>query len=100
MPTQSEQLWRLLSDKTRRELWRRILTSGDPLSSTQYAKERRLKVQNVAHHMKTLRDGGAVEQQKQHRGRGSIERFYGPTDRFDRGRVLSMIAELSGEQVA
>jgi hypothetical protein len=78
-------------------MWRRILTSSDPLSSKDFIEEFRKPLQNIAYHMSQLLDGGAITLVKAEPKRGSTQRFYGPTDNFDRGRVLEMIAELNSE---
>jgi hypothetical protein len=95
--SEAEQVWLLIKHRLRREMWRRILIADEPLSSKELAEETRAPLANAAYHMSVLLEGDAITLVKKCPRRGSFQRFYGPTVKFDRRRVLAMIAELNGE---
>jgi hypothetical protein len=95
--SEGEQLWHLLKHQLRREMWRRVLTSGEPLSSKDLAEETRAPLPNIAYHMSVLLEGNAIVLVKTLPRRGATQHFYGPTAKFDRMRVLAMIAELNDQ---
>jgi DNA-binding transcriptional ArsR family regulator len=97
MTSRYERMWLLLKHSLRREIWRRILTSPEDVSSKDLTEDLRASLPDVYYHLSVLLEARAIEVAREEPRGGSFLYFYTATAEFDRQRVLEELRVIDGE---